>query len=181
MIVAASDSGLALNADLRLAMSASVAVTIQTAPGLPVESIAFSPLDDDSANRVAIARAPAFVPLREARAQVQPKHARLTSREHDLEKRMPRSRGIVPLVIVDFLATEKTDRVVSSRGPNRKLRRRGETLDYFRIGRFLKYNQVRRCCNDRFRQGLLAAMSPEADVITEQLQGHAVSPGGTTT
>src|ERR1044072_5598442 len=63
---------------------------------------------DPVEQRSDLARSPAFVPLRKSRAQVQPKHSSLTAGKHDFEKRVPRARGIVPLVIINLLAAEKT-------------------------------------------------------------------------
>src|SRR5215211_7935144 len=97
---------------------------------------------DPVEQRSDLARAPAFVPLRKTRAEVQTKHPHLTSRRNDLEKRMPRTSRIVPLVIIHLLATEKTDRVIASSCPERKLRRFGKTFDDQRIRRFLKDDEV---------------------------------------
>src|SRR5215203_6730319 len=131
--------------------------------------------------RADFARAPAVIPLRKARAEMQITYARLAAGRHDLEKRMPRARRIVPLVIVDFSATQKTDRVISSCGPKRRLRRLRDTLNYSRIGRFLENNEVRRRGNNRFRKRLFPAATTKADVVAQQFQGHAFSPGGATT
>src|SRR6185369_4437950 len=136
---------------------------------------------DSLQQRPDLARAPALIPLRETRTEMQTKNAHLTASRNNLEKRMPRARRIVPLVIVNFRATEKTDRVISSRGPERKLRRLRKTLNYSGIDCLLKYNEVRRRSNNRFRKRLFPAATTEADVVTQQLQRHAFSPDGTTT
>src|SRR5215813_1437808 len=97
---------------------------------------------DSFQQRPDLARAPAFIPLRKTRTEMQTKNARLTTSRNDLEKRMPRARRIVPFVIINFRAAEKTDRVISPRGPKRKLRRVGETLNYSGIDCLLKYNEI---------------------------------------
>src|SRR4026208_1457474 len=93
---------------------------------------------DSFEQRTDLTRAPAFIPLRKTRTEMQTKHARLASGRNDLEKRMTCARGIMPLVIVDFRTTQKPDRVISSRGPQRKLRSVGNTLNDPRIDRLLK-------------------------------------------
>src|SRR6185369_14953750 len=124
---------------------------------------------DSLQQRANLARASALIPLRKTRAQMQAENARLTTSGNDLEKRMPRARRIVPLVIDNFRATQKTDRVISSRGPERKLRRLRQTLNYRGIDRLLKYNEIGRRGNDRFRKRLFPAATTEADVVTQQL------------
>src|SRR5215213_9501409 len=94
---------------------------------------------------------------------------------------MTRARRVMPLVIVDFRATQKPDRVISSCSPERKLCRLRETLNHLRIDCLLKNNQVRRQRNDRFGKRLFPSATTKADVVTQQLQGHPASPGGTTT
>src|SRR5215217_2562431 len=136
---------------------------------------------DSFQQRADLARSPALIPLRKPRAEMQTENARLAARRNDLEKRMPRTRRVVPLVIINFRATQKTDRVIPSRGPERKLRRLRETLNYSGIDRLLKYNEVRRRSHNRFRKLLFPAATTEADVVTQQLQRHAFSPDGTTT
>src|SRR6185369_622946 len=136
---------------------------------------------DSIEQRSHLACAPPFVPLRKSRAQMQPKDSSLATGKHDFEKRMPRSRGIVPLVIINLLPAEKTDRVILSRGPNWKLRRLRDSLDHKRIRCFLKNDHIRRRGHNRFRQYLLATTSSKTNVVTEQPKGHEVSPDGTTT
>src|SRR3954464_982992 len=109
---------------------------------------------DSFEQRANLARAPAFIPLGKARAEMQSKHARLAAGRNDLEKRMPGARGIVPLVIINFRTTQKTDRVILSRGPKRVFRRLRDTLDDGRIDRLLKNNEVRRRRHDRFGKRL---------------------------
>src|ERR1051325_973732 len=118
--------------------------------------------------RADLARPPAFVPLRKSRTQVQTKHAHLTSGGHDLEKRMPRAGRVMPLVILNLLSTEKSDRVIASRCPERKLRHVRETFDDHRIRRFLKDDEIRSSGDDRLRQRLFPAASPKANVVAEQ-------------
>src|SRR5215218_5103619 len=118
---------------------------------------------DPVQQRPDLARAPAFIPLRKARAEMQTKNACLASGGNDLEKGMTRACRIMPLVIIDFRATQKTDRVISSCRPERKLRRLRETLNYIGIDCLLKNNQVRRQRNDRFRKRLFPSATPKAD------------------
>src|SRR4029078_11953607 len=136
---------------------------------------------DPFQQRTDLACAPALIPLRKTRTEMQTKNTRLTTSGDDLEKRMPRARRIVPFVIVNFRATQKTDRVISSRGPKRKLRRLRDKLDHSGIDCLLEDNEVRRRGHDRFRKRLFPAATTEADVVTQQPQRHAFSPAGTTT
>jgi hypothetical protein len=80
---------------------------------------------------------------------------------------MPGSGGIVPLVIDDFLATQKTDRMIPSRGPERKSSGCRQTLNYVRVRRFLKDHEIRRNGFNDFRQRQLTAHSTKSDVVTE--------------
>src|SRR5690349_17568893 len=114
-----------------------------------------------------LAPSPSFVPAREPRAQMQAKHARFSSGGNNFEKRMSRSGGIVPLVIRYFLSTQKTDRMIATRGPERKTRRDGQSLDHVRTRCFLKHDEIRRDRFDHLRQLLLATYSTESDVVTE--------------
>src|SRR5262245_11865022 len=94
---------------------------------------------------------------------------------------MTRARRIMPLVILDLLTTQKTDRVVSPRCPERKLSGLRDTRNHRGISRFLEDDQIRSGCDDRFRECLLTAVTTKADVVTQQSQRHAFSPDGTTT
>src|SRR5687768_737079 len=109
---------------------------------------------DSLQERTDLTRAPAFVPPRKARAQVQAKHTRLAARRNDLEKRMARARGIMPLVIGDFLAAEKTDRMIPARRPERITRRGRDAFNDFGMRGFLKDDEIGRCRFYRFRQRL---------------------------
>lgn len=73
----------------------------------------------------------------------------------------------MPLVICDFLSTQKTDRMIPARGPERKTRRNGQSLDHVRMSCFLKHDEIRRDGFYHLRQRLLAAYSTESDVVTE--------------
>src|SRR5205085_3942908 len=101
---------------------------------------------------------------------MQTEDTRLASGGHDLEKRMTRARGIMPLVIIDLFAAEITDRMVSTRGPKRKLRGFSETFNDLRMSRFLKDDEVRRRSYDRRCKCLFASEAAEANVVAEHLQ-----------
>jgi hypothetical protein len=73
----------------------------------------------------------------------------------------------MPLVIVDRLSAEKTNRMISARGPEWKFRGLGETLDNFRMRRLLKNNHIGCGSNNRFPQRLLAPQPPKPDVVAE--------------
>jgi hypothetical protein len=90
----------------------------------------------------------------------------ITSRNY-FEKRMARSCRIVPLVISDLVTTQKTNRVISSRCPERKLRGDGQPFDNVRIYRFLKNDQIRRGRNNRLRQCLLPTATTKTDVVAQ--------------
>src|SRR6185369_9095706 len=122
---------------------------------------------DSFKQRSDLARAPPFIPLRKTRAEMQTEHTRLASGRNDLEKRMTRARRIMPLVIVDFRATQKSDRVISSRRPKRKLRRLRKTLNDSRIDRLLKDYEIWRRRNDRFSECLFPAATTKTDVVTQ--------------
>src|ERR1041384_5192121 len=109
---------------------------------------------DPVEQRADLSRAPAFVPLGKTRAEVQTKNPHLTSSRNDLEKRMPRGLRVVPLVIIHFLSTEKTNRMITSSSPDRKLRRFGDAFDHGRVGGLLKNDEIGRSGDDRFRQRL---------------------------
>src|SRR5215217_2479434 len=94
---------------------------------------------------------------------------------------MLRTGRIVPLVILNSLPAQKTDRVPAPRGPVGKLRRCRQTLNHSRIRGFLKNHEVRRGRNDRLGQCLLSTVSPKADVVAQYLQRHSAPPAGTTT
>src|ERR1044072_8794987 len=94
---------------------------------------------------------------------------------------MPRARRIVPLVIIDCLPAEKANRMISSRRPKWKFRRVGETFNDFRTRGFLKDDQIGCGGNDCFGYRFFPAAATKSDVVTKQLEGHASSPGGTTT
>src|SRR4051794_21035311 len=136
---------------------------------------------DSFEQRANLARAPAFIPLRKARAEMQSKHTRLAAGRNNLEKRMTRARGIMPLVILNLSTTQKPDRVISPRVPKRIFRRLGDAFNDRGIDRLLKDDKVRRRCNDRIRKRLFPAATTKADVVAQQLQRHALSPDGTTT
>src|SRR6185503_16199911 len=110
---------------------------------------------DSIQQRPNLTRAPAFIPFRKASTEMQTKDPRLRPCGNDFEKRVSRACRVMPLVIVDLLAAEETDRVISARGPEWKPGRFGDTLDDFRMRRFLKYDQVRRSRNNRFGKRLL--------------------------
>src|SRR5688572_27910794 len=122
---------------------------------------------DSLQQRSNLAPTPPFVPARKPRTQVQTKHSRLRARRNDFEKGVTRSCRVVPLVIRNFLSTKKPDRMVPSRGPERKSRRRRQSFNHFRTRRFLKDDKIRRRRFDHFRQRLFAAHSTKSDVIAE--------------
>src|ERR1051325_216578 len=112
---------------------------------------------------------------------MQAKDSRIATGGNNLEKRMTRAGGIVPLVILDLETTQKADRVIAARGPVRKLCRGSEARDNVRINRFLKDHQIRRGGNNRFRQCPFPTASAKANVVAQYLQRHAFPPAGTTT
>src|SRR5690349_21938521 len=112
---------------------------------------------------------------------MQSKHTRVALRRNDLEKRVARAGGIVPLVISNLLFADVADGMMPARGPERKTRCGGEPFDDVRIDCLLKHDEVRIYRVDCFREWLLAAVATEANVVTEQLQRHASSSGWTTT
>ena len=81
---------------------------------------------------------------------------------------MPRAGRIMPLVIIHFLATEKTNRVISSRCPEWKFRGFGDTFNNHGSRGFLKDDEVRSSSDDRFRKRLLPTQTTKSDVVTEQ-------------
>src|SRR5688572_2866191 len=122
---------------------------------------------DSLQQRSNLAPATALVPAGKPRTQVQAKHSRLSAGWNDLEKRMTRARRIVPLVIRNLVAAEKTDRMPRARGPKRKARVGSQAFDNVRMRRFLEDHEIGiRGFND-LCQRLLAADSTKSDVVTE--------------
>ena len=98
---------------------------------------------------------------------MQAKDSCITSSRNNLEKRMARIRRVVPLVIFNLVTTQKTDRMISPRGPEGKLCSRREAFDHVRIYRFLKNNEVRCGRNDRLCQRLFSTTTAKTDVVAE--------------
>src|SRR5262249_11421419 len=114
---------------------------------------------DSFQQRPDLAPAPAFIPTRKPRAQMQTKHTCVSSSRNDLQERMPRPRRIVPLVISHFPAAQKSYRMIPPRRPERKSSRGGDTFDHLRMRRFLKNDEIGRSGFDRLSQGLFASHS----------------------
>src|SRR5436305_13751530 len=94
----------------------------------------------------------------------------LASSGHDLKKRMTRACRIMPFVIIDLLAAEITDRVVSARGPKWKSRGFRKTFNDLRMSCFLKNDNVRRRSYDGRCKCLFAPEAAEANVVAEHFQ-----------
>ena len=98
---------------------------------------------------------------------MQTKHTRLSSGGYDLEKRMPRVSRIMPLVIRDLLSTEKPDRMIRARSPERKSGGIRESFNNVRPRCFLKDDEIGLGSFDRFSERRFAAHSTKSDVVTE--------------
>src|ERR1051326_5980806 len=98
---------------------------------------------------------------------MQTKDSCVSPRRNNLEKRVAAARRIVPLMIINLVTTQKTDQMISSCGPERKLRSGREAFDNMWVDRFLKNNEIRRGRNNRLRQCLLPATTAETDVVAE--------------
>src|SRR5436190_266495 len=67
--------------------------------------------------RTNLTRTSTFVPLGKSRTQVKSENPGLTFSGNDLQKRMSGACGIMPLVIRNFLTTNKPYRMIFARGP----------------------------------------------------------------
>jgi hypothetical protein len=116
-----------------------------------------------------------FRPGRVHRAQVDAEHPRVGFERHDLEKRVPRQAGLVPLMVGNGPPAEKSERRAGPRAPLRHAGLLRERLHRGGPRRLLQDHEVRLASADHGRQAFFAPRAAPADVVAQDAELHAPS------